>query len=171
MQTFDDGLAEFIERSRRLLHQESSEDRPPPHPAPSDPGAVPVPSALILTADLIRRYAYAIGEDNPLYTDPAYGDHTWLGSQIAPPTILIHVRFPADHGAQRPQGYPVANFLSGVAWEFYDVVRPGTRLLLGQHWRADGEGLRTPHPRTGGADGRDPRDAGRAAGRADALRP
>jgi hypothetical protein len=127
MQTFDEALAEFIERSRRLLHRESPEDHPPPHPAPSDPSAVPVPSALILTEDLIRRYAYAIGEDNPLYTDPAYGERSWLGSQIAPPTILIHVRFPADHGAQRPQGYPVANFLSGVAWEFYDVVRPGTR--------------------------------------------
>ena len=92
MQTFDEALAEFVERSRRLLHQESPEDRPPPHPAPS--GAVPVPGALILTEDLIRRYAYAIGEDNPLYTDPAYGERSWLGSQIAPPAILIHVRFP-----------------------------------------------------------------------------
>ncbi|GLW96479.1 MaoC family dehydratase N-terminal domain-containing protein [Microtetraspora sp. NBRC 16547] len=128
MQTFDEALAEFIERSRQLLHKESPEDRPPPHPAPPlDPNVIPVPSALILTEDLIRRYAYAIGEDNPLYTDPAYGERSWLGSQVAPPTILIHVRFPADHGVQRPQGYPVANFLSGVAWEFYDVLRPGMR--------------------------------------------
>src|SRR5207248_11806610 len=27
----------------------------------------------------------------------------------------------------RPQGYPVANFISGVAWDFYDVIRAGSR--------------------------------------------
>jgi len=127
MQAFDEALAEFIERSRLLLDKESREDHPPPHPAPLDPDAVPVPSALILTEELIRRYAHALGDDNPLYTDPAYAERSWLGSQVVPGTILIHVRFPADHGAQRPEGYPVANFLSGVAWEFYDALRPGMR--------------------------------------------
>lgn len=127
MQTFDEALAEFIERSRQLLNKESPEDRPPPYPAPLDRNAVPVPSALILTEDLIRRYAYTIGEENPLYTDPAYAERSWLGSQVAPGPILVHVRYPADHGAQRAQGYPVANFLSGVGWEFYDVLRPGMR--------------------------------------------
>ncbi|MGH3696126.1 MAG: FAS1-like dehydratase domain-containing protein [Pseudonocardiaceae bacterium] len=127
MQTFDDALTEFIERSRELLNKESPEDRPPPHPAPLDRDAVPVPSALILTEDLIRRYAYTIGDDNPLYVDRAYGEQSWLGSQVAPGTILVHVRYPGDHGAQRAQGYPVANFLSGVVWEFYDVLRPGMR--------------------------------------------
>ncbi|CAM5514878.1 FAS1-like dehydratase domain-containing protein [Streptomyces fumanus] len=127
MQTFDEALTEFIDRSRALLHQESPEDRPPPHPAPLDRDSVPVPSALILTDELIRRYAYTIGDDNPLYTDPAHGERSWYGSQVAPGTILVHVRYPGDHGAQRAQGYPVANFLSGVAWEFYDALRPGMR--------------------------------------------
>lgn len=126
MQTFDEAVAEFIERSEELLDKESPEDRPPPH-APLDRDAVPVPSILTLTDGLIRRYAAAIGEDNPLYVDPAYAERSWLGSQTVPGTILIHVRYPGDHGAQRPQGYPVANFLSGVAWEFYDVLRPGMR--------------------------------------------
>jgi hypothetical protein len=127
MQTFDEALAEFIEESQRLLGQESREDHPPPRPAPLDPEAVPVPSALVLTEELCRRYAHAIGDDNPLYTNPAYAERSWLGSQTVPGTILIYVRFPADHGAQRPEGYPVANFLAGVAWEFYDVLRPGMR--------------------------------------------
>jgi hypothetical protein len=127
MQTFDEAVAEFIKRSEELLDGESPEDRPAPAPAPLDPDAVPVPSILQLTEPLIRRYAAAMGEDNPLYLDPAYGERSWLGSQVCPGTILIHVRYPGDHGAQRPQGYPVANFLSGVAWEFYDVLRPGMR--------------------------------------------
>jgi acyl dehydratase len=126
-QTFEEALTEFIDRSRELLHRESPEDRPPPYPAPLDREAVPVPSALILTPELIRRYALTMGDDNPLYTDPDYGGQTWLGSQIAPGPILVHVRYPGDHGAQRAQGYPVANFLSGVAWEFYDILRPGMR--------------------------------------------
>ncbi|WP_432589628.1 hypothetical protein ABVG11_32635 [Streptomyces sp. HD1123-B1] len=127
MQSFDEALTEFIDRSRELLGRESPEDRPPPHPAPLDRDAVPVPSALILDPGLIRRYAATIGDDNPLYTDPGYGEASWLGSQIAPGTVLVHVRYPGDHGAQRAEGYPVANFLSGVAWEFYDVLRPGMR--------------------------------------------
>jgi acyl dehydratase len=126
MQTHEEALAEFIDRSRDLLGEESPEDLPPPA-GPYDRNAVPVPSALMPTADLIRRYAHAIGDDNPLYTDPSYGERSWYGSQIAPGPMLIHVRYPGDHGAQRPEGYPVANFLSGVAWEFYDVVRPGMR--------------------------------------------
>lgn len=127
MQTFDEAVAEFIERSEELIDKESPEDRPAPAPAPLDPSAVPVPSILQLTPSLIRRYAGAMGEDNPLYLDAAYGERSWLGSQVCPGTILIHVRYPGDHGAQRPQGYPVANFLSGVAWEFYDFLRPGMR--------------------------------------------
>lgn len=127
MQTFDEALDEFITRSRQLLHRESPEDLPPPHPAPLPRDTVPVPSALFLTEDVIRRYAYTMGDDNPLYVEPSYGQQSPFRTQIAPGTILVHVRYPADHGAQRRQGYPVANFLSGVAWDFYDVLRPGMR--------------------------------------------
>jgi hypothetical protein len=124
MQSFDDAVAEFVSRSRELLDHESPEDFPPPHaPLPRD--TVPVPSALVLSAELIRRYAYTMGDDNPLYIDPGYAEQSPAGSQIAPGTILVHVRYPGDHGAQRPEGYPLANFLSGVAWEFYDLLRPG----------------------------------------------
>lgn len=80
-----------------------------------------------MSAETIRRYAHSIGDDNPLYTYPDYGRTSVYGSQIAPGPILVHVRYPADHGARRPGGYPVANFLAGVAWEFFDVVRPGAR--------------------------------------------
>ena len=127
MQSFDEAVAEFITRSRELLDRESPEDFPPPHPAPLSHDGFPIPSALVLTPELVRRYAYTMGDDNPLYVDPCYAERSPVGSQIAPGTILVHVRYPADHGAQRPEGYPVANFISGVAWEFYDYLRPGMR--------------------------------------------
>ncbi|WP_030486522.1 FAS1-like dehydratase domain-containing protein [Micromonospora chokoriensis] len=127
MQTFEQAVAEFISRSEELLDKESPEDRPVPHPGPLNQDETPVPSLFMLTPELIRRYAHAIGDDNPLYVDPEYARRSWLGSQTVPGTVLIHVRYPGDHGAQRERGYPVANFLSGVAWEFYDVLRPGMR--------------------------------------------
>ena len=37
------------------------------------------------------------------------------------------VRYPSVHGAIRSGGYPLANFISGAAWEFYDVVRVSTK--------------------------------------------
>ncbi|GGK82084.1 FAS1-like dehydratase domain-containing protein [Mangrovihabitans endophyticus] len=124
-QTFNEALEEFLKRSRELLHHESQEDVPPPHPAPLGRNRVPVPSAFLLTPESISRYAATIGDDNPVYTDDRYARGTRHGSLIAPGPILVHARYPGDHGAQRAIGYPVANFLSGVAWDFYDVLRPG----------------------------------------------
>jgi N-terminal half of MaoC dehydratase len=127
VQNFKDAVEEFIRGTEQLLGVESPEDRPPPAPAPLSQEGPPVPSALHLTEDTIRRYVYSIGDDNPLYTDPAYARASVYGTPVAPGPLLVHVRYPADHGAARAQGYPVANFLAGVAWEFYDVLRAGSR--------------------------------------------
>lgn len=126
-QSFEEAVEEFMRGSEKLLDVESPEDWPPPPPAPYPAEGPPVASALVLTEEIIRRYAQAIGDDNPLYTDVAYGRESTYGSVIAPGPVLVHVRYPADHGPQRPEGYPMANFLAGVAWEFYDVLRPGAR--------------------------------------------
>lgn len=127
METFNEAIVEFVKCSRAMLHRESPEDHPPQDVVSDYAGTDRVPSPLVLTEDLIRRYAWTMGDDNPLYTDPVYAKRCPAGSQVAPGPILVHVRYPADHGAQRPGGYPVANFLSGVAWEFYDYLRPGMR--------------------------------------------
>jgi acyl dehydratase len=41
-----------------------------------------------INLDAIRHYAWGIGDDNPLWLDPAYASKTRYGSIIAPPTIL-----------------------------------------------------------------------------------
>ena len=38
--------------------------------------------------DAARNFAHAIGDDNPLWTDPSYGATTRWGAQLAPPSIL-----------------------------------------------------------------------------------
>ncbi len=46
----------------------------------------PIPE---ITRWSIRRFAYGIGDDNPLWVDPEYGQKTSYGSILAPPSIVI----------------------------------------------------------------------------------
>ncbi len=41
------------------------------------------------TRDAIRHYAHGIGDDNPLWCDPAYAEKTAFGSIVAPPSFLF----------------------------------------------------------------------------------
>src|SRR5437660_6768121 len=41
------------------------------------------------TRDNIRHYAHGIGDDNPLWCDPAYGTTTRYGDIVAPPSFLF----------------------------------------------------------------------------------
>ena len=123
-QTFEEALNEFREKTNELMEQENLEWVPPP--PPYDQSGPPFISPINLSPEFIAKYAHAIGDDNPLYTNPEYGKQTMYGMQIAPGPVLALIRGISAHGAQRPEGYPVANFFSGTAWEFFDVVRPGT---------------------------------------------
>ena len=41
------------------------------------------------TRDNIRHYAHGIGDDNPLWCDPAYAASTHWGGLVAPPSFLF----------------------------------------------------------------------------------
>ena len=41
------------------------------------------------TRDNIRHYAHGIGDDNPLWCDPAYAKNTKYGDVIAPPSFIL----------------------------------------------------------------------------------
>ena len=127
-QTFEEAVNEFLQKTKEQIGQESPEQLPPPLPSPFDQAGPPFEAGFrLMDSRAIQRYTVGMGDDNPLYTDPKYGTHTRYGSQIAPGPALCWVRYPAVRGAQRPKGYPVANFFSGTAWEFYDVIRVGAR--------------------------------------------
>ena len=50
----------------------------------------------VASQDNITWSAYAIGDDNPLWLDPAYASNTRYGCTIAPPSFLLIV-LPTRH--------------------------------------------------------------------------
>ncbi len=126
-QTFEEAVAEFIAKSKELIDIESDENLPPIPPSPYDQSGPPYEYSQRLTPNFVTRYALSIGDDNPLFVDPEYGNSTRYGSQLAPGPVMALIRYPSVHGVVRAGGYPLANFISGAAWEFYDVVRAGSK--------------------------------------------
>jgi acyl dehydratase len=74
----------------------------------------------------IIKFAQAIGDDNPLWTDEAAARQTRYGGLIAPPTFLRSV------GMLRPAlpfDVPFQRLLDGGSeWEYFEPVRAGDRI-------------------------------------------
>jgi len=77
------------------------------------------------SADLqrIRDFTWALGDDNPLFTDPAYAARTRYGCVIAPPTFPIVARYPGAHGKLWEGPWPASTLFSGDELECFDVIR------------------------------------------------
>jgi acyl dehydratase len=68
--------------------------------------------------DAIRHYAWGIGDDNPLYSDPAYAQETTWGGIVAPPTFFFGL-----WDAVVAPGLPdVQWFYSGIDAEFHQPI-------------------------------------------------
>ncbi|MBI2862140.1 MAG: MaoC family dehydratase N-terminal domain-containing protein [Chloroflexi bacterium] len=126
-ETFEQAVTEFIEKSKGMIGGKPTEGLPLAPPAPYDRSGPPFVSPLFLDEEAIRRYSYSIGDTNPLFTDQQYAKHTRYGCLIAPCTVLGLIGTSVVHGPRRAQGYPVANMYAGSAFEFYDVVKVGSR--------------------------------------------
>lgn len=69
--------------------------------------------------DAIRHYAWGIGDDNPLYSDPDYAKGTRWGGIVAPPTFFFGI-----WDAVVAPGLPdVQWYYSGIDAEFHRPVR------------------------------------------------
>ena len=72
----------------------------------------------VASEDAIRHFSRAIGDDNPLWNDPAYAARTRWGGIIAPPAYLETTR----RGGGLPMGLPG---VAGVQiWDDYEWFRP-----------------------------------------------
>ncbi|MGD9811971.1 MAG: MaoC family dehydratase N-terminal domain-containing protein [Sphingobium sp.] len=79
-----------------------------------------------INTDAARHFAYAIGDDNPLYCDLEYGRSTIWGAQLAPPCIL----YSADNVVSGAiEGLPSVHAMyAGTDFHFHEPIRVGTRL-------------------------------------------
>jgi len=95
----------------------------------------------VSSTDSFRHFALAYGDDNPLYTDPAYAASSSWGSPIAPPLYAFNSGrwHPVDwSAAERAEmkGDPLAGigqYMCGERWLFVKPVRAGDVLWRAQH--------------------------------------
>jgi acyl dehydratase len=85
------------------------------------------------TSEAIRNFANGYGDDNPLYTDPRYGEATRWGGQVAPQIMAAVLNAPL-RGDKLPKELRggsyrgIHAFVSGGTWEWYRPVYPGDTL-------------------------------------------
>ena len=73
------------------------------------------------TPDAIRHFAWAMGDDNPLWLDEKYGAHSRWGTRLGPPCMLYGV----DATIVAPNLPGVQWIYAGTDWTWYDVIRAG----------------------------------------------
>lgn len=113
----DERIAEFNEGRGEIL-------LPPPAHAIMDDEYVRGINNKLVTEDLIRHYADAIGDPNPLWRDPSYATSTRWGGFIAPPTFESCIAYGSSYGGRlRVPG--VARLAAGNKHEYFKPIRPG----------------------------------------------
>jgi acyl dehydratase len=85
------------------------------------------------TPEAIRNFAHGYGDDNPLYTQPDYGNATRWGGQIAPQIMAAVLNAPlrGDKLSKELRGGSyrgIHAFVSGGTWDWYRPVYPGDTL-------------------------------------------
>ena len=78
----------------------------------------------LVTEDLIRHFADAIGDPNPLWRDPSYAAGTRWGGIIAPPLYESCISYGSSFGGRlRVPG--VARLAAGNGHDYFKPIRPG----------------------------------------------
>ncbi|HYF18926.1 MAG TPA: MaoC family dehydratase N-terminal domain-containing protein, partial [Ramlibacter sp.] len=69
--------------------------------------------------DAVRHFCWGIGDDNPLYCDPAYGASTRWGTGLAPGCFLYTI----DTTVVAPKLRGIQWMYGGTDWEWYRPIR------------------------------------------------
>ena len=95
----------------------------------------------ICSVDSFRQFAQGYGDDNPLYSDPAYAQSSSWGASLAPPLYAYSagkwhpVDWTEEQRAEMTSGDPLANigqYMCGERWMFTKPVRAGDVLIREQ---------------------------------------
>ena len=103
------------------------------------------PSVYEIERSSIRRWAEAIGDDNPLYRDEEYARSKGYRSIVAPPGFIAQYAFPVKAGGGGRRGFnsPFSrNLNGGNEYEFFKPVQAGDTITstskLAQLFERDG---------------------------------
>lgn len=83
------------------------------------------------TRDAIRHYAHGIGDDNPLWTDPAYAERTRFGTLVALPSFLFSTSRIVSGYCGGLSG--VHAMWAGADWTWYKHVLRGDTITTRAH--------------------------------------
>jgi hypothetical protein len=108
------GIDEFLEDSRSLVGRQPSD-------VPQGSNVADFPA--------IVRFASAIANRRPLYTDPAYGVTSRYHTIIAPPTFVMSIRTPNSGAAFNGKSYGLIKMAKSASFAWNDVIRIGDRLV------------------------------------------
>lgn len=115
--TLDEHIAKFNEGRGEVM-------LPPPSHAIMDDEYVRGINYKVITEDLIRHYADAIGDPSPFWRDPSYIASTRWGGFIAPPTFETCIAFGSSFGGRlRVPG--ISRLAGGSKHEYFKPIRPG----------------------------------------------
>ena len=78
----------------------------------------------LVTEDLIRHYADAVGDPNPIWRDPSYANSTRWGGFIAPPTYESCIAYGSSMSA-RLKISGILRMSAGHKHEYFVPIRPG----------------------------------------------
>jgi len=81
----------------------------------------------LVTQDLIRHYADAIGDKNPLWRSEEYARRTRWGGIIAPPTFMDCIA-PTFIGSGRDYPRGMRPLVAGAKRRWFQVMRPGDKI-------------------------------------------
>jgi acyl dehydratase len=98
------------------------------------------PFNRVVHEDTIRHYTNGLGDDNPLFCDPAYAAQSRWGGVVAPVCYLNTMGegdpqtppWTAEQKEAMGGGDPLRGihaFYSGTTWEWYRPIRPGRRMF------------------------------------------
>lgn len=77
----------------------------------------------VASRDGIRRFSFAVGDANPLWTDAGYAARTRYGGLVAPPCFLYSVVCPTGDLAGSLPG--IHSFHGGNDWQFHRTIHAG----------------------------------------------
>ena len=78
----------------------------------------------MVTLDTIGRFARALGDSNPLYSDPVYAKEGIYGGIVAPPLLECCI-CSTFIGGRMPRVRGISVYDGGTKWERFVPIRPG----------------------------------------------